>query len=354
MINKLALIFLIFFSFQLSAQNSDNLELDSVADYQNSTLFNSEEILRFDLKLNTKAYFKDVDEERKYHWAEVTYKNSSGNSVVLETKVKSRGNYRRSPQNCNFPPLKLKIPKKVRWDNNLFSGQSRLKLVVPCIKNKEKYEDLIIKEYLAYKIYNLLTEQSYKVRLVKINLIDSAKNVVISDFVGFFIEETKQMAKRNNGKTLKLTSFHQENINREQMTQLAVFQYLIGNTDWSISGLHNIKLLFEENSNVPVAVPYDFDWCGLVNAPYAKPAPQIGTTSVRLRVFRGYKRAQEEYEPIIKQFNSSKAQIYNLCSSNPYLSEKSKKDSKKYLDEFYKMINDPKQVKAQFIKGARK
>lgn len=343
-----------FFSLMLNAQNSANLKPDSIADYQNSTLFNSEEILRFDLKLNTKAYFKDIDEERKYHWTEVVYINSSGDSVALETKVKSRGNYRRSPKNCNFPPLKLKIPKKVRWDNNIFSGQSRLKLVVPCIKNKEKYEDLIIKEYLAYKIYNLLTEQSYKVRLVKINLVDSAKNEVISDFIGFFIEETKQMAKRNNGKTLKLNSFHQKNINRDQMTQLAVFQYLIGNTDWSISGLHNIKLLFEDNSNVPEAVPYDFDWCGLVNAPYAKPAPQIGTSSVRIRVFRGYKRDQEEYNQVIKKFNDLKGEIYNLFENDTYLSERSKISSVKYLDEFYKTINDPKQVKVQFIKGARK
>ncbi|MEN8118857.1 MAG: hypothetical protein ABFS35_00835 [Bacteroidota bacterium] len=348
------LVLLIHFSVIAQKDNSTKLKLDSIPDYQNSTLFNNEEILNFDLKLNLKAVRKDVGDDRMYHWAKVMYQDANGDSIKLKIKVRTRGIYRRNPTNCNFPQLRLKIPKKVRWDKNIFSGQSRLKMVVPCFKDKERYEELVMKEYLAYKIYNFFTEQSYRVRLVHINLIDSLKNEKLFSFRGFFLEETGQMAMRNNGKTLKLTNFQQQNVNRQQMTHMVVYQYLIGNTDWSIAGLHNIKLLFMNNNNVPVAIPYDFDWCGFVNSPYAVPAPQIATASVRIRVFRGYKRSLEEYEPVIKQFNDKKNEIYQLFENNQLLSEKAKNNTKKYFDEFYKIINDPKQVNNKFIKGARR
>ena len=355
--NRIILLFSIsLFSILVIAQNDNKTKssLDSVPDYKNSTLFNNDQVLKFDLKLNQKAVKKDVGDDRTYHWAKVIYMNENGDSVKLKIKVRTRGNFRRASSNCNFPQLKFKIPKKVRWDKNIFSGQSRLKLVVPCFKDKVRYEELVMKEYLAYKIYNLFTEQCYRVRLVHINLIDSLKNEKSLSFRGFFLEETDQMAKRNNGKTLKLTNFQQESINRQQMTHLAVYQYLIGNTDWSIAGLHNIKLLFVNNNNVPVAIPYDFDWCGFVNSPYAVPAPQIATSSVRIRVFRGYKRSLEEYEPVIKQFNDKKGEIYQLFENNQFLSEKEKKNTKNYFDEFYEIINEPKQIKYQFIKGARR
>ncbi len=355
-IRKIIFLFILSLNISVAAQNEqkNQSKLDSVPNYQNSTLFHNNQILKFDLKLNKKAVFNDVEDDRIYHWAKVKYKDVGGDSIKLKIGVKTRGDFRRDPSNCNFPQLKFKIPKKVRWGENVFSGQSRLKLVVPCIKNKEKYEDLVIKEYLVYKIYNLFTEQSYKTKLVQVNIIDSLKNEKVISFTGFLLEETAQLAKRNNGKTLNLTSFRQESINRHQMTNVAVFQYLVGNTDWAITGLHNIKLLFVNNSNVPVAIPYDFDWCGLVNSPYAVPAPQIGTTSVKARVFRGYKRSEEEYLPVIKQFNDKRNEIYRLFESNQLLSEKAKKESKKYFDEFYKIINNPKLVKAQFIRGARK
>jgi len=353
---KITLLIVLLFHFSAYAQNLDKTKSkpDSVPDYQNSTLFNNNQVFKFDLKLNQKAVLKDVGDDRIYHWAKVIYRDENGDSVKLKIGVRTRGNFRRDLKNCNFPQLKFKIPKKVRWRKNIFSGQSRLKMVVPCFKDKERYQELVMKEYLAYKIYNLFTEQSYKVRLVQINLVDSLKNEKLFSFRGFFIEETKQMAKRNNGKTLKLTNFRQESINRQQMTQMAVYQYLIGNTDWSVTGLHNIKLLFMNNNNVPVAIPYDFDWCGLVYAPYAVPAPQIGTSSIRIRVFRGYKRLVEEYEPVIKQFNDKKKEIYQLFEHNELLNEKSEKNTKKYFDEFYEIINNPKQVKNQFIRGARK
>jgi hypothetical protein len=143
-------------------------------------------------------------------------------------------------------------------------------------------------------------------------------------------------------------------MNQQQMTQMAVFQYMIGNTDWALSNLHNVKLLFVKNNPVPYPVPYDFDWSGFVNAPYAIPAPQLGTNHVRQRVYRGYERPLEEYEIILKEFKEKKQQLYELINSNTYLSIASKQDLINFLDSFYKTINNPDEIKRVFVKNARK
>ncbi|MCF6240083.1 MAG: hypothetical protein L3J74_01910 [Bacteroidales bacterium] len=349
---NLLIIVFIFIAFSVSAQK--HTSKDSIPNYENSTLFNSDELLNFDLKVNKKSLFADVGEKRSYHKAKVYYSDTSGDTVKLKIKVQTRGNFRRNPDNCKFPPLKFKIPKKVRWGNNIFSGQARLKLVVPCFSKNDNYQELVIKEYLVYKMYNLFTDYSYRVRLAHINLIDSAENKKLFDFYGFFIEETGQMAKRNNGKVLKLNNFRQQSMNQEQMTELAVFQYMISNTDWALSKLHNVKLLFVNNNPVPIAVPYDFDWSGFVNAPYAVPSPKIGTNHVRQRVYRGYERPIDELNLIFEEFNEKKDRIYNLINNDIYLSVKTKQDLIKFLSGFYKTINNQEEIKSVFVKNARK
>lgn len=351
---KILLVFLVLFiSEKVYAQRYTSN--DSVPNYVNSTLFDTDSLLNFDLIINKKALFSDVGNERKYHKSEVYYLEN-GDTVKLKIKIKTRGNFRRDPSNCKFPQLKFKIPKKLRWGNNIFSGQSRLKLVVPCFLKNPNYQELIIKEYLIYKMYNLFTEYSYKVRLVHINLIDSnlKENRKLSGFYGFFIEETEQMAKRNNGKILSLKSFSQQNVNQEQMTLMAVFQFMIANTDWALSKPHNIKLLFVNNHHVPYPVPYDFDWSGFVNAPYAVPAPQVGIRHVRQRVYRAYERPQDELTALFHDFNQKKNQIYELILNNKYLTNKTKDDLTGFLDEFYEIINTAKKIKHFFVKNARR
>jgi hypothetical protein len=349
--NLLIIIFLLI-SFACRAQSHSSK--DSIPDYENSTLFDSDEVLNFDLKVNKKALFADVGEKRTYHKAKVYYLDENGDTVKLKIKVQTRGNFRRDPGNCKFPPLKFKIPKKIRWGDNLFSGQSRLKLVVPCFLKNKKYQELVIKEYLIYKMYNLFTDYSYRVRLAHIKLVDSVGNIELSDFYGFFIEETDQMAKRNKAKVLKLKNFSQQSMNQLQMTKMAVFQYMIANTDWALSNLHNVKLLFVNDYHIPYPVPYDFDWSGFVNAPYAVPAPQIGISHVRQRIYRGYERPLEEYEIVLKEFKEKKQQIYELINSNVYLSTAAIQDLIKFLDIFYKIINESEEIKRVFIKNARK
>jgi hypothetical protein len=284
----------------------------------------------------------------------VRYIDVSNNPKELQIKVQTRGNFRRNPENCNFAPLKFKIPKEVSKSDNIFQGQSNIKLVVPCIQNSENYQDFVIQEYLIYKTLQLFTDISYKVRLVKIELNDSLKADKRMYFTGFFIEETDQLAARKNGIIKELKKFHPEQVNREQMTFINVFQYMIGNTDWSVEVGHNIKLIFLDNNAIPFAIPFDFDWSGIIDAPYAVPSPVLGITNVRQRIYRGYYRSMEEYDPVIRLFNEKKEAVYAIYQKCNLLSEKTKNSTIKYLDAFYETINNPKLVQKEFIDNCRK
>jgi len=350
----LQLSLILFTLIELNTVYSQTNKEKKEVNYEISSLFNSTEPIGLELLVNKKALLKDVKEEPQYYSALVKYPTASEGQKEFVCKISTRGNFRRNPANCNMPPLRIKIPKNITETDNPFSGQSKLKLVLPCQQKGEKYQECLILEYLAYKTYNLITDISFKTRLVNIELKDSAKLDQSINLLGFFIEEADQLAKRNNGKILKFKRYHPNNVNREQMTMLAVFQYLIGNTDWSVDVSHNIELLFIENNPVPLAVPYDLDWSGIVDAPYAVPAQILSISSVRQRLFRGYERSMEEYLPVIKLFNDKKQEIYNLYTTCKWLSEKTKANTIKYLDEFYEVINDPRQVEREFIKNCRK
>jgi hypothetical protein len=322
--------------------------------YEKSSLFNTTEPINIELLVNKKALFKDVEENQQYHHVLVKYDDVNENKKELNFKISTRGNFRKDPKNCNLPPLKLKIPKSISQSENPFSGQSKIKLVVPCRQGSQRFQECLILEYLVYKTYELLTDISFRTRLANIQLKDSSNHSETQNFMGFFLEESDQLAKRHDGKILKFKRYSPQNVNRQQMTMMAVFQYLIGNTDWSVDVSHNIELIFIQNQTTPFAIPFDFDWSGIVDASYAVPAEVLSITNVKQRLFRGYERSIEEYEPVIKLFNDKKQEIYNLYKNCEWLTEKTKKSTINYLDDFYEIINNPKLVEREFIKNCRK
>jgi hypothetical protein len=231
-----------------------------------------------------------------------------------------------------------------------------LKLSNGCNTNDEAGQ-LVIKEFLAYKIYNLITDKSLRVRLMKVNFKDAAGKKKPYTQFAFMIEDVDEMAKRNGMVEIEGTSFNTETTNREQITLVTLFEYLIGNTDWSVPAYHNIKLIGPKDdlNTRPYAVAYDFDISGFVNPPYATISEllQDQISSVRERLNRGYPRSMEEMKEAIKIFNAKKDQMYNLVKNNEYLSSKEKSLTTSYIDDFYKIINDDRQVTKIFVEGGR-
>jgi hypothetical protein len=190
---------------------------------------------------------------------------------------------------------------------------------------------------------------------MQINFTDSEGKRKPYTSYGFFIEDVDDMAKRNGCRELEIKKLHTERTNRKFMTLVAMFEYMIGNTDWSVPGDHNIKLIQVRDStnSMPYAIPYDFDYSGLVNAEYAVPDEQLGTTSVRERVYRGFPRTQEEIQEASQVFLSKKQEIYDLIRNFPQLDKRDKDDMIKFLDEFYQVVSDPRRANREFIENAR-
>jgi len=222
-------------------------------------------------------------------------------------------------------------------EHSIFREQKKLKLVMPC-----DGDEYIIREWLVYELYNLLTPQSFRARLVQTTLIDDKTQKQRGPFYGILLEEEKQMAKRNGMQPLE-RKLKPTLIQKDAFLRMAVFEYLIGNTDWSVQYLQNIKLLVADSTANPIAVPYDFDHAGVVDAPYAKPASALEMRSVRQRRYRGYCVADlNTFEPVIAQFQQLKSDIYRMFTNCPFLDAKYIKSMVDYLDEFYATIDDPK------------
>jgi len=253
---------------------------------------------------------------------------------------------------CGFPPLRIKF-NKASASYTLFHGQDKLKIVGHCRNNNSRFQQMVFQEYLIYKAYQILSPESFRVRLARVTYKDSAKEIKNLNEYVFFIEDFEKMAKRNGKIPIYKERIHQDNTMINKVTRMAVFQFMVGNTDWGVPTLHNIKMIAKTPTSRPVPVPYDFDWSSLVNAPYAVPNAKLYIESIHERLYRGYKRTPEELEFVFKEFRMKKDAFYDLYQKTNLLTEKEKKRVFNYFDEFYEIINDPKLVKRYFIDNAR-
>ena len=306
-------------------------------------LFEADEIFEISLKGNTRELLNDRSEKSKYHAMIISYKKNDGSGINIPVEMKTRGHFRKLKENCTYPPLLIRFFPNSLHRSSIFSDQSRLKLVMPCAG-----DDYIVREWLAYKIYNLVTPQSFRVRLVKVKLEDAKNKKPINAFYGLLLEEEQQMAARNKA-TLTEQPLRPNQTQQDASLRTAVFEYLIGNTDWSVEYLHNIKLIKTTATSLPVTVPYDFDHSGIVNAPYARPPEELLLKSVVERRYRGYCITDlSVFEPTIALYNKVKKDIYDLYANCTYLDARSIKAILKFLDGFYQTINSQKAWQKEF------
>jgi hypothetical protein len=274
----------------------------------------------------------------------------SDNTVVEEQiTVAPRGHFRR--EFCTIPPIMVDFSTPL---SPRLSTLGKLKLVIGCGTNGND-EQLLLKEYLIYKMYNLLEEKSFRVRLVKVNYTDTRGKVRPFSQYAFLIEDDKEMAHRNNCVKRAKAQYLTESTNRELMTKVAVFEYMISNGDWSVPNNHNIRLIYDRQNEgaLPYVVPYDFDHSGFVNAGYAVPNELLGTESVTERVYRGFPRGMVELQATLDIFRSKKEAILSLINNFSLLSARTKKDLVSYIEDFYGTINNKREVQTIFIDNAR-
>ncbi|HSN09197.1 MAG TPA: hypothetical protein VLS85_09165 [Hanamia sp.] len=274
----------------------------------------------------------------------------NGTTVDEPITLETRGHFRKGY--CYIPPLRVRFKSK---NNTVMKPLGSLKLVSQCsVAGFSK--TYLLDEYLIYKIYNLFTNMSFRVRLLNLNIVDSAEKKKPIKEYAFFLEDDKELAKRNNFKDWNKGHIGDQGTDRNQMTMVALFEYMIGNTDWSVFARHNIKLLVSTTDSFQhfYPVPYDFDYSGFVNTNYATPDPRLNISSVRERAYRGYPRTEEELDKALTVFKEQKNNIYSLINNFQLLNSRDKKDLTFYLDQFFDLINHPEQVKEAFIRNARR
>ncbi len=311
----------------------------SIFDY-----FIQHDVSEITLKTDMKLLQKNKNNEESQP-AELSFIANDTSILNFEISVKARGNMRK--KTCQFAPMKLNFSKKDLKSLG-FEPVDKYKLVCQCAAGKSG-EQLLLKEYLAYKLYNIITDNSFKVHLFTINYISPPCKKIKKRY-GFLIESEKELAERLDGVELDTEDVNIEKVKRENIIEIGMFQYMIGNTDYSTLEMHNLIAIEKKKSDLAVLVAYDFDYSGLVDAKYAIPNPVLPTKDVKERWFNIKGCSRKEIETQFEHFREHKDEIINYCKEFKILNKKSYYSSLDYISEFFEIIDKPGARSDQFIR----
>lgn len=318
------------------------------AEAESNPLFVQTDVLPVTLVGDFKTINKDHDPNSKQKYPGAVRLDGG---TDLPVQFRARGHVRRMARTCDYVPLLLEFEKKT-GAGTIFARQESLKLVVQCAGGGE-FEQYLLKEYLAYRIYNLITRQSFRVRLARVSYVDKASGKPVGTRLGMLLEDETDVAHRLEGRVVELQRLLFDDLDSDALMPAMIFEYMVGNTDMSIFALHNVRIVQRPDKTLHV-IPYDFDLSGLVNAPYAVPSRGFMIKSVTERVYRGPCRRQELVDPYIANFVAKKDEIRALPEAIPGLSRDSRAEAKSYIDGFYGSIRSAKDVKSLFVSCAAK
>lgn len=278
--------------------------------------------------------------------ATMSYTGPDGTPLSVPIQARTRGIWRL--RMCDFPPLRLNFSGETS-KGSIFQRLDKPKLVSYC-QDTDGYEQYILQEFQLYRIYQLLTPVSHKARLLRLTYADSGSGKVRAKRYGFVIEEPKAIAARLGGKMMEQRGALPGDLDPDQDALVGVFQYMIGNTDFSIAALHNMELLFKDDGSV-LPIAYDFDFAGAINARYATSDEKLNLPNVRRRLMRGYCTGADSFARAFALFKEKRPQIYALYNDDigKLMDRGTVKETLRYFDEFYETINDPRSAKRAII-----
>jgi hypothetical protein len=323
----------------------DSVTQVDLVPHEAAPIFTAEEPLSFTLTSNFGRLRRDRKQDAPWRWASITVPDSAGATVEIPLQVKTRGIWRLTQ--CDFPPIRLDF-KKSTVKHSLLAKLDKPKLVTHC-RDNEDYEQYILQELQLYRVYNLLTKYSHRVRLARVTYADSGTGKVITTRYAILEEEPEALAYRVGGMLIKQKGGGPADLEPSGAAIFALFQYMIGSTDWSISGLHNVEMIATDLGYIPVA--YDFDFAGAVNTRYATVDPSLPIKRVRDRLYRGYCLPEDSYGPTFDLFKAKKDSIYALYKDpiGRLLVGDRAKETLEYFDEFYETIGNPRDAKREII-----
>lgn len=305
-------------------------------------VFSDDELLEVSIRFNLTSYLRKNLNGGSLSGV-LTFNPGKPDSLSKNVVIRTRGAFRY--EKCSFAPMEIGFKRHLYAYPD--SGKvKKLKLVTHC-QTGTRYDEFVLREYLVYKLYNVLTDTSYRVRLLKVTYIDTEKSRKPLIQYGFFIEPKAILASRNKSVVVDNMNLTQNHIIPEVMDRVAIFNYMVGNWDWAVQSLHNIvvlKSLAYTSSGLGVAVPFDFDLTGVVDPDYNMPPPESGLTSNRDRLYMGVCREEEVFRQDLKEFIKKKESFYKVVNEFPYLNDRAKKDLVNYLDGFFDHLDKEKSI----------
>ncbi|MCA9737837.1 MAG: hypothetical protein R3E98_05900 [Gemmatimonadota bacterium] len=269
---------------------------------------------------------------------------------TLPVDLRTRGNFRLRRSTCGFPPLRLDLPRS-QLAGTVFEGQDKLKLVSFCRDENDSEQD-VLEEYLAYRVHTLVSPWALRVRLVRMTYADLRGREDPVTRYGFLIEDEEAAAQRLGGTLQKTPLFDPTGYVPRAQVLTSLFQFMIGNTDWSIVEFHNAHLLhLADGSFVPLV--YDFDFSGLVDAPYAVVNPTLGIESVRERAYRGFCVEGMDYLPVFAELLAREADVLALVDAVPGLSRRNQGRARDYLASFFEMLRSEGRRDRYIVRSCR-
>lgn len=307
-------------------------------------LFEQIDLLPVKLKYSRKVLKKETNDST-FMDSELVYKTNNGDWKTLNLEIRARGNFRR--KNCYFTPLKLKIKKKEAKET-IFKGQKKLKMVLPCLNQSSK-DDNVIQEYVIYKMFEVISPYSFSTRLIDLEYEDiKVRKSKLYELKGILIEDDETVAKRLDGKITKRT-FSPKGYDDLAAIRLSMFQYMIGNTDYSVTKHHNVKVVYVDKKFVPV--PYDFDLAGYVNTSYAivsKTRKEIlPIEEVTQRYYMGYQRDYKLFEQVRQEFIAHKQDVLAIIDAHKsyFENDRNYTTSKAYIEDFFRILANEAEFK---------
>jgi len=330
MINKLTFVFL--FGLVSTFLQAETSPLAVKPDFFD--ILEGKQYVSVTLVLNLDSLLNNRFSEEKIHGT-LRYKQTDGKELKLSVNVSLRGKFRR--RMCGFPPIKLNF-NKTELNENQLSKADEYKLVTHCLEGEEG-EFNIIKEFLAYQFYQQLTPISYRSKWLKITYQDTKSDTKIVGHA-ILLEDKSTFEKRMNLKELKDSfSIPRHNFENTNFRTHGLFQYMIGNLDWSTAIAKNLDIFQDRSSKIMFLVPYDFDFSGFVNVAYAVPNKDYNQKKVRDRLLLEAEENDLLYKDEIKKFIELKPVFINIIRKQKGLNMEIKEDLENYLISFYENLN---------------
>jgi hypothetical protein len=283
---------------------------------------------------------------------------------ALPIELRARGYTRRTAGYCSFPPLSLKFEKQSAH-GTVFKGQHRLKLVTYC-RPAADYEQRVILEYTAYRLYNLITPISFRVRSAEVTYRTSASDAGTTRF-GYLIEDVGDVADRNQRELLtagprQLTAAQ---LDPRAAARAALFEFMIANLDWDfLAGpagadcCHNSRPLVAPGAKATDArgiapLPYDFDYSGFVDSPYAGPPEGIPVERITDRYYRGHCVSTGEIASVVDEYRARRAEMTAVINGEGRLTAPFRDKTLRFMDGFFALLDDPARVQREIVKHCR-